>query len=108
MNGFKGSSGHFFHGLIAKEPWRHPIYNPDGTIAGVEGSGNPLASIAYSGYENSKTNYYDIVGTLHNDLSFITNGLSFDMSISFNNNFSSTKKYTDGIDIYYYELIRTL
>ena len=103
MNGFSGASGSFFQGLIAKEPWRHPIYNPDGTIAGVEGSGNPLSTIAYSGYENSKTNYYDLVGTLHNDLSFITEGLSFDMSISFNNNFGSTKVYTDGIDTYYYE-----
>ena len=89
MNGFKGASGSYFQGLIAKEPWRHPIYNPDGSIAAVQGSGNPLTSIAYSGYENSKTNYYDIVGTLHNDLSFITNGLSFDMSISFNHKFQA-------------------
>lgn len=108
-NGFKGASGAdggtggFFQGLIAKEPWRFPIHNPDGSLSAIEGSGNPISSIAYSGYENSKTNYYDIVGTLHNDLSFITNGLSFDMGISFSNSYGSKKIYTDGIDTYHYE-----
>lgn len=108
-NGFKGASGAtggvggFYQGLIAKEPWRHSIYNPDGSLAAIEGSGNPISSIAYNGYENSKTNYYDIVGTLHNDLSFITGGLSFDMGISFSNSYGSKKIYSDAIDTYHYD-----
>ena len=87
MNGIAGASGAssgkggFFAGIIAKEPWRHPIANPDGSMGAVSGSANPIASLAFGGYENSKVNYYDIIGTLKNDLSFITKGLSFDLSI---------------------------
>lgn len=108
INGIKGASGQnggvggFFQGIIAKEPWRHPMTNPDGSLA-TDTGGNPIADLAFGGYENSKVNYYDIIGTLKNDLSFITQGLSFDMSISFNNKYGSTKKYVDGIDTYYYD-----
>lgn len=104
-SGASGGTGGFFQGIIAKEPWRHPITNPDGSLAAVNGSGNPIASLSFGGYENSKVNYYDIIGTLRNDLSFITEGLSFDMSISFNNKYGSTKKYGDGIDTYYYDAV---
>lgn len=111
MNGISGASGAnggvggFFQGIIAKEPWRHPIANPDGSIGAVTGSTNPIAALSFGGYENSKVNYYDIIGTLKNDLSFITKGLSLDLSISFNNKYGSTKKYSDAIDTYYYDPI---
>lgn len=110
INGIQGAGGAtgnqkgFFQDILAKEPWRQPMYNPDGSLAASPtGGGNPIASLAYSGYENSKVNLYDIIGTLKNDLSFITQGLSFDLSISFNNKYGSTKKYTDAIDCYYYD-----
>jgi TonB-linked SusC/RagA family outer membrane protein len=91
--------------LIAKSPYRHPKFNPDGTLSAVEGSGNPISKIAYSGYENTKTNNYDLTGLLHNDLSFITPGLSFDASVSYTSNVGVLKKYTDQIDTYYYSPI---
>ncbi len=68
----------------------------------MEGSSNPISKIAYSGYENTKTNNYDLIGLLHNDLSFITPGLSFDASISYTSNVGMMKSYTDQIDTYFY------
>lgn len=109
LNGIAGASGAtdgkggFFQGIIAREPYKTPIYNPDGSLAAIQGLGNPIASLAYGGYENKRVNHFDIIGTLKNDLSFITKGLYFNASIFFKNSYGSTKKYSDGIDTYYYE-----
>lgn len=62
-NGFHNLSN-FIQSVIAKSPYDHPIYNPDGTIAVAPSKNNPLTKVAYSGYENTRTNYYDIVGIL--------------------------------------------
>ena len=100
-NAFPGVSN-LIQSLIAKPPYLNPIFNPDGSISALQGNGNPLTKIAYSGFDNTKTNNYDLVGLLHNDLSFITKGLAFDASVSYTSTVGTTKSYTDGIDTYYY------
>ncbi|MBI9061876.1 MAG: TonB-dependent receptor [Marinilabiliaceae bacterium] len=100
-NGFP-DVGNMMQTLIAKVPYVFPIYNPDGTYAAVQGQGNPIAKIANSGYDNTRINTYDIVGILKNDLSFITEGLSLDMNLSFNSSIGSLKKYREQADTYEY------
>lgn len=111
MNGVKGATGEvqgvggIFQNLIAMEPWRFAMYNPDGTISNSPGYQSTIIRLGHSGYENKQVNYYDIMGTLRNDLSFITKGLSLDASISFNNSYGTQKNYLDGIESYYYDPI---
>lgn len=88
--------------IIAKVPYVSPIYNPDGTYAAALGQNNPVVKIANSGYDNTRTNTYDIVGVLKNDLSFITKGLSFDFNLSFNSSVGSVKSYREQPDTYFY------
>ncbi|MCD7973050.1 MAG: TonB-dependent receptor [Candidatus Azobacteroides sp.] len=104
QNGFSNVNG-LMQSLIAKPPYLHPIFNPDGSLSALEGSANPISKIAYSGYENTKTNNYDLIGTLRNDLSFITPGLFFDLSISYTSNVGNKRTYTDQIDTYFYSPI---
>jgi TonB-linked SusC/RagA family outer membrane protein len=100
-NGFPGVSN-LIQSLIAKQPYLNPIFNPDGSVSALQGNGNPLTKIAYSGYENTRTNNYDLMGLLHNDLSFITKGLAFDASVSYTSTVGRLKSYTDGVDTYFY------
>lgn len=100
-NGFPGISN-LIQTLIAKQPYLHPIFNPDGSVAAIQGNGNPISKIAYSGYENTKTNNYDLSGILKNDLSFITPGLFFDASISYTSTVGKLKSYSDQEASYYY------
>jgi TonB-linked SusC/RagA family outer membrane protein len=104
QNGFPNVNN-LIQTLIAKPPYLHPVFNPDGSLSAIEGNGNPVSKIAYSGYEHTKINNYDLTGLLHNDLSFITAGLSFDASISYTSNVGTLKKYTDQIDTYNYSPI---
>jgi TonB-linked SusC/RagA family outer membrane protein len=100
-NGFPGV-GNLVQTLIAKQPYLHPIFNPDGTLSAISGSGNPISKVAYAGYENDKANNYDLVGLLHNDLSFITSGLAFDASISYTSTVGRMKSYSDQAATYFY------
>lgn len=88
--------------IIAKVPYASPVFNPDGTYASALGQNNPVVKIANSGYDNTRTNTYDIVGVLRNDLRFITKGLSFDFNLSFNSSIGSMKSYREQPDIFYY------
>ncbi len=101
-NGFPDVSN-LMQTIIAKVPYNHPIYNPDGSIAVSPSKSNPLTKIAYSGYDNIRTNYYDIVGILRNDLSFLLKGLAFDMNISFNSAIGTCKSYREQAATYYYD-----
>lgn len=100
-NGFPGVNG-LVQSLIAKQPYLHPVFNPDGTVAAIQGSGNPVSKVAYSGFENNKVNNYDLTGILRNDLSFITQGLSFDATISYTSTVGRMKVYSDQEDSYFY------
>ncbi|MFV0391285.1 MAG: SusC/RagA family TonB-linked outer membrane protein [Paludibacteraceae bacterium] len=101
-NGFPDVSN-ILQTILAWEPYKTPIYNPDGTYAAaLSGSSTPLVKIANSGYDNTRTNTYDIVGVLRNDLSFITPGLTFDINLSFNSSIGSMKSYREQPDTYYY------
>ena len=88
--------------IIAKVPYASPIFNPDGTYSAPLGQNNPVVKIANSGYDNTRTNTYDIVGVLKNDLSFLTKGLSFDFNLSFNSSIGSLKSYREQPDTYYF------
>lgn len=100
-NGFPGVNG-LVQSLIAKQPYLHPVFNPDGTIAAIQGSGNPVSKVAFSGFENNKVNNYDLTGILRNDLSFITPGLAFDATISYTSTVGRMKVYSDQEDSYFY------
>lgn len=97
-----GFTANVFQALIAKAPYSQPIYNPDGTYAALPAGPNPVKDIASSGYDNTRTNTYDIFGSLKNDLSFITKGLNLDMNLSYNSSMGSTKSYKEQADSYYY------
>ncbi|MDO9634334.1 MAG: TonB-dependent receptor [Paludibacter sp.] len=100
-NGFPNVDN-FIQTIIAKVPYVYPVYNPDGSYAEAQGQGNPIVKIAANGYDNTRTNTYDIVGILKNDLSFLTKGLSFDMNLSFNSSIGSMKSYREQPDTYQY------
>lgn len=101
LNGFPNVSN-LMQTIIAKVPYAYPIYNPDGSYAEIQGQGNPIVKIADSGYDNTRTNNYDIVTVLKNDLSFITDNLTFDLNLSFNSALGSMKSYREQPDTYYY------
>lgn len=100
-NGFPDVAN-IMQSLIAKVPYISPIFNPDGSYASPQGHHNPIVKIASNGYDNTRTNNYDIVGILKNDLSFITNGLSFDVNLSFNSAVGAMKSYREQPDVYYF------
>lgn len=100
-NGFPDVSN-MIQTIIAKVPYSSPIKNPDGSYAASQGQSNPVAKIAHSGYDNTRTNTYDIVGILKNDLGFITKGLTLDMNLSFNSAIGSMKSYREQPDTYQY------
>lgn len=100
-NGFPDVSN-VFQTLIAKVPYAFPIFNPDGSYAAIAGQPNPVVKIANSGYDNTRINNYDIVGVLKNDLSFITDGLSLDMNLSYNSSMGATKGYREQPDTFYF------
>lgn len=100
-NGFPNVSN-VFQSLIAQVPYAFPIYNPDGTYAAIPGQANAVVKIAESGYDRTDINNYDIVGVLKNDLSFITDGLSLDMNLSYNSSMGSVKRYREQPDSYQY------
>ncbi len=99
VNGFPDVNN-VMQSLIAKVPYSFPIYNPDGSYAALQGQANPVAKIADAGYDNTHINTYDIVGILKNDLSFITDGLTLDMNLSFNSSMGARKKYREGPDTF--------
>ncbi|MFY0715322.1 TonB-dependent receptor [Seonamhaeicola sp. NFXS20] len=101
QNGFPNVSN-VFQSLIAQVPYAFPIYNPDGSYAAIAGQANPIVKIAESGYDRTDTNNYDIVGSLKNDLSFITDGLTLDMNLSYNSSTGSTKSYREQADTFQY------
>ncbi|ALJ06852.1 SusC/RagA family TonB-linked outer membrane protein [Pseudalgibacter alginicilyticus] len=101
QNGFPNESN-VFQTLIAKAPYLYPIFNPDGTYGANIQEPNPIVKIANSGYDNTRTNDYDVVGTLKNDLSFVTDGLELLMNMSYNSSVGSTKSYREQADSYYY------
>jgi TonB-linked SusC/RagA family outer membrane protein len=101
QNGFPNESN-VFQTLIAKAPYLYPIFNPDGTYGANLNEPNPVVKISNSGYDNTRINNYDVVGTLHNNLSFITDGLSLLMNISYNSSMGTTKSYREQADSYYY------
>jgi len=103
-NGFP-NVGNLFQTLIAKVPYVFPIRNPDGTYAASLGQSNPVVKIAESGYDRTSINNYDIVGVLKNDLKFITDGLSFDINLSYNSITGTTKSYREQADTYYFDPI---
>lgn len=101
-NGFPSLSN-IMQSVLALQPFVSPIYNPDGTFASpVTGASTPVVKIGFNGYDNTRTNNYDIVGVLKNDLSFITKGLTFDMNLSFNSSIGSMKSYREQPNMYYY------
>jgi TonB-linked SusC/RagA family outer membrane protein len=100
-NGFPNVSN-FIQTIIAMVPYAYPIYNPDGSYAEIQGQGNPVVKIAESGYDNTRTNTYDIVGVLKNNLDFITKGLTFDLNLSFNSAIGSMKSYREQPNTYQY------
>lgn len=105
LSGQSGGVGGFYQGLLAREPWRMPVFNPNGSISALSAIGNPIATLAYGGNDNVKNNVFDIVGTLKNDLRFITKGLTFDMALTFSNQYGSKKSYRQSIDTYQYNSI---
>ncbi len=106
-NGFPNVAN-VMQSLIAIVPYVSPVFNPDGTYASSQGNANnPVVKIAANGYDNTRINTYDIVGILKNDLSFITNGLSFDINVSFNSSVGSMKSYREQPDVYYYNPVTT-
>lgn len=108
ISGFTGEKNGFpnvdnlMQTVIAKVPYVYPIYNPDGSYAEIQGQGNPVAKIGESGYDNMRTNNYDLVGVLKNDLSFITKNLTFDINVSFNSAVGTTKSYREQPSTFYY------
>ncbi len=101
QNGFPNESN-VFQTLIAKPPYLYPIFNPDGTYGASITEPNPVVKISNSGYDNTRINNYDLVGTLKNDLSFITSGLALNLNMSYNSNMGSRKSYREQADSYYY------
>ncbi len=104
-NGFPNISN-VFQSLIAQVPYAFPIYNPDGSYAAIAGQGNPIVKIAESGYDRTDVNNYDIVGSLRNDLSFITDGLTLDINLSYNSSTGSTKSYREQAGTFQYNSVR--
>jgi TonB-linked SusC/RagA family outer membrane protein len=106
LSGVINAVGGIYQGLLAREPWRMPLFNPDGSLAALSAMGNPISDLAYGGNDNVKKNVVDLMGTLHNDLSFITKGLTFDLSFTFSNAYGSKKSYRASPDTYYYDAAR--
>lgn len=101
-NGFP-NVGNVFQSLIAQVPYSFPIYNPDGSYAAIAGQANTVVKIAEYGYDRTDINDYDIVGTLKNDLKFITDGLKLDMNLSYNSSTGATKSYMERADTFQYD-----
>lgn len=105
LSGQTSGYGGFYQTLLAREPWRMPVFNPNGSISALSAIGNPISTLAYGGNDNVKNNVFDIIGTLKNDLGFITKGLTFDLSLTFSNKYGSRKSYNQSIDTYQYDPI---
>tara|TARA_R110001592_G_scaffold361272_1_gene671568 strand:- start:18353 stop:21412 length:3060 start_codon:yes stop_codon:yes gene_type:complete len=101
-NGFP-NIGNVFQSLIAQVPYAFPLYNPDGSYAAIAGQANTVVKIAEYGYDRTDINDYDIVGSLKNDLKFITDGLTLDMNLSYNSSTGATKSYMERADTFQYD-----
>ncbi len=104
-NGFPNVEN-MMNGLISKLPYVHPMYNPDGSFAEVQGTGNPIVLLGETGYDKTRTTNYDIVGSLKNDLSFILKNLTFDIGLSFNSAMGTMKSYREYPSTYRYNPLK--
>ena len=100
-NGFPDVSN-VFQSLIAQVPYAFPVFNPDGSYAAIAGQHNTVVKIAEYGYDRTDINDYDLVGSLKNNLKFITDGLTLDMNLSYNSSTGSIKSYMERADTFQY------
>ncbi len=80
-------------GVVNPTYWAWPInepFNTDGTFAEVQGSGNPLAAIAYS---NSETKNLRLVGNIYAEFNILKD-LTFKSSYQFDLGNDKTRNFT--------------